>query len=238
MNERLSSTDRKWTYGRRRGRKLRATQSQLMASLLPRLRIDLPAQGTLDPQTLFQPTKGLTWFEIGYGGGEHLVRQAAAHPEIGFIGAETFENGVAKLLAAIANQGLGNIRLLMDDALRLIAALSDAGIDRVFILFPDPWPKQRHHKRRVVSTRTLAELARVMRDGAELHLATDHPDYLRWMLAAATASADFEWPARRPADWRCPPSDWSPTRYQTKALVAGRKIFFLRLVRRQRLNRV
>jgi tRNA (guanine-N7-)-methyltransferase len=234
MNDLRPLTGRKWTYGRRRGRKLRALQSQLMTSLMPELRIELPIGRTLDPRAPFNGTKELIWLEIGFGGGEHLVHQAASHPEHGFIGVEIFENGAAKLLASIAKQGLGNVRILMGDALGLIAALPPASIDRVYILYPDPWPKQRHHKRRLVSNVTVTELARVMRDGAELRLATDHPSYLRWMLHAVTRSPDFEWLARRPADWRAPPSDWSTTRYQQKALAAGRKNFFLRLVRKPR----
>jgi tRNA (guanine-N7-)-methyltransferase len=169
---------------------------------------------------------------VGFGGGEHLAAQAKAHPEIGFIGCEVFENGVVKLLGEVERAGLGNIRLFIDDARRLLAALAEASLERVFILFPDPWPKLRHHKRRLVSATTLDALAAVMCDGAELRLATDDADYLRAMLACAGEHAGFEWCARRPADWRSRTADWPPTRYEQKALAAGRKPVFLRFTQR------
>lgn len=174
------------------------------------------------------------WLEIGFGGGEHLAAQAAAHPAIGLLGSEVFENGVTRLVSAIARENLGNIRIFADDARLLLAALPDRSIGRVFILFPDPWPKLRHHKRRLVAPATLDQLARVMTDGAELRLATDDPDYLAWMLEAATAHPEFAWTARRAGDWRDRPHDWPPTRYEDKARAAGRRPSFLRFVRRLR----
>jgi tRNA (guanine-N7-)-methyltransferase len=172
--------------------------------------------------------------EIGFGAGEHLAAQAAAHPETGFIGSEVFENGIAKLLAEIEPRRLSNIRLFLDDARLLLAALREASLTRVFILFPDPWPKLRHHKRRIVSRATLDALARVMTDGAELRLATDDRGYLAWMLEHATGHPDFEWLAQRPEDWRTRPVDWPATRYEQKAFAAGRSPTFLRFRRRTR----
>ncbi len=150
------------------------------------------------------------------------------------IGSEIFENGVVKLLAEIERRALANLRLFVDDARLLLAALPERSLGRVFILFPDPWPKLRHHKRRIVSAETLDRLAAVMEEGAELRLATDDPGYLDWMLERASAHPAFEWLARKPEDWRTRPKDWPPTRYEQKALAAGRQPAFLRFRRRKR----
>jgi tRNA (guanine-N7-)-methyltransferase len=201
---------------------------------LPRLSLELPASGKLDPRVLFADPADAVWLEIGFGAGEHLASQAAANPRIGVIGCEVFENGVVKLLAELQRRALGNVRLFVDDARLLLAALTEASLARAFILFPDPWPKLRHHKRRIVSTATLDALAYAMSDGAELRLATDDMDYLCWMLERATIHPAFEWLARRPGDWRERPVDWPPTRYEQKALAAGRRPAFLRVRRRPR----
>ena len=224
--------DRRRLYGRRRGRPLRPGQQRLFETLLPQLAITLPRAGRLDPKTLFPAGLSAVWLEIGFGGGEHLAEQAARHPEIGFIAPEVFENGVAKLLGEIDRRRLGNVRLFADDARLLIEALTPTSIGRTFILFPDPWPKQRHQKRRLVAAATLDRLAEIMPLGAELRLATDDPGYLVWMLEYATAHPGFVWLARRPADWRERPADWPPTRYEAKARAAGRTPVFLRLARR------
>jgi tRNA (guanine-N7-)-methyltransferase len=206
----------------------------LLTELLPRLRFAVPETGRLDPRALFAGAVDAVWLEVGFGGGEHLSAQAAVAPMTGMIGAEVFENGVVKLLGEIERRQLGNLRLFIDDARLLLAALPEASLQRVFILFPDPWPKLRHHKRRIVSRETLDRLACVMADGAELRLATDDADYLCWMLERATAHADFEWLARRAEDWRERPADWPATRYEQKALAAGRTPAFLRFRRRPR----
>jgi tRNA (guanine-N7-)-methyltransferase len=219
-------------HGRRRGRPLRPGQRRLRQDLLPLLAIKLPETGPIDPAALFETRPGSVWLEIGFGAGEHLAAQAAAHPDIGFIGVEVFENGVARLVGEIARSGLGNIRVFPDDARVLLDALAPASLGRVFILFPDPWPKTRHHKRRLVSAATLDRLAVLMRPGAELRLATDDRDYLAWMLEHATLHPAFEWLARGPADWRERPPDWPPTRYEEKARAAGRAPAFLRFARR------
>jgi tRNA (guanine-N7-)-methyltransferase len=225
---------RRILYGRRRGRPLRRDQQGLIDTLLPRLAVTLPESGMLDPGALFARRPREIWVEIGFGGGEHLAAQASAHRDVGIIGCEVFENGIAKLLGEIARQDLANIRILTDDARLLLAALPPRSIGRVFILFPDPWPKQRHHKRRIVTRETLDTLARVMVDGAELRLATDDVDYLGWMLARAPVHPDFAWLAEGPADWRTRPADWPATRYEAKAIAAGRRPYFLRLRRRPR----
>ena len=188
----------------------------------------------LDPREVLAPPGRAIWLEIGFGGGEHLAEQAETHPEIGFIGCEVFENGIARLVTAIEHRGLDNIRVFADDARVLLAALPAESIARVFALFPDPWPKARHHKRRLIAPATLDRLALIMADDAELRLATDDPDYLRWMLEHATAHPEFAWLARRPGDWRERPDDWPATRYEAKARVAGRVPAFLRFIRRRR----
>lgn len=218
-------------YGRRRGRPLRQGRRRLAESLLPQTAIALPDQRPLDPSTLFPTPPAEVWLEIGFGAGEHLAAQAEQHPGIGFIGCEVFENGIARLLGEIAQGGRDNIRIFADDARLLLDCLAPVSVGRVFILFPDPWPKQRHHKRRLVARPTLDRLAIVMQPGAELRLATDDRDYLVWMLEHLTTHPDFRWLARRPVDWRERPADWPPTRYEEKASAAGRIPVFLRFVR-------
>lgn len=226
-------TRHRMIYGRRRGRKLRPAQAGLMVGLLPRLRFTVPRSGALDLRALF-PAHERIALEIGFGAGEHLAAQAAAYPDIGFIGVEIFETGVAKLLAAIAAHGFSNVRILIDDARLLLAALPAQSLARAYVLFPDPWPKLRHRKRRIVNPATLSLLAQAMRDGGELRLATDDPDYLAAMLADATSAPEWEWLARHAADWHTRPDDWPPTRYEQKALKSGRKPAYLRFRRRQR----
>ncbi len=218
-------------YGRRRGKKLRAGQEALLDTLLPKLLVEVPAEPQkLDLAALFGAASEI-WLEVGFGAGEHLVWQAAEHPEVGLIGCEPFINGVAKCLAHIERSGVRNVRLFTDDARLLMAALPERSLSRVFILFPDPWPKTRHHKRRFVQRATLDVLAPLMKPGAELRLATDDPSYLPWMVEHACTHPAFEWLAERPADWRTRPADWPPTRYEQKML-AGHKPAFLRLRRR------
>jgi tRNA (guanine-N7-)-methyltransferase len=203
--------------------------------LLPRLAINLPVSGHLDIAALFGTARPSIWLEIGFGGGEHLAQLAEQHPQIGFIGCEVFENGIVKLLAQIELRRLDNIRIFADDARLIMATLPPASIGRAFILFPDPWPKRRQHKRRIVSRETLDTLAEIMTDDAELRVATDDADYLCWILEHIAAHPAFEWLARRPGDWRERPPDWPPTRYETKARAAGRSPAFLRMRRRPRV---
>jgi tRNA (guanine-N7-)-methyltransferase len=221
-------------YGRRRARPLRPGQRRLQQDLLPRLTIGLPDAGRLDARSLFPMPVRAVWLEIGFGAGEHLAEQAERHPEVGFIGCEVFEDGIVRLLGEVVRRGLGNVRLFTDDARLLLGALPPRSIGRVFILFPDPWPKRRHHKRRLVAPATLDLLAGVMSDAAELRLATDDRDYLAWMLEHTIAHPDFVWLARRPLDWRERPTDWPATRYEAKARAAGRSPAFLRFQRRPR----
>lgn len=188
---------------------------------LPRLGVAIGAFGRLDPRALFSVAPTQIWLEIGFGSGEHLAAQAAAHPDVGFIGCEPYVNGIAGLLRQVAGARIANIRVFPDDARALIDALPDASVNRVFLLFPDPWPKTRHHKRRFIQPGNLDALARVLADSGEFRFATDHMGYARWALAHVTAHPDFTWTARRPADWREPPADWQPTRYEAKSAARG-----------------
>jgi tRNA (guanine-N7-)-methyltransferase len=222
-------TPRRALYGRSRGKTLRSYHAGLIAERLPQLEID-PATLANGPELFpFTPTE--TWLEIGFGGGEHLLAQAKARRGVGFIGCEPFINGVAKALAGIEEQRLDNIRLRAGDAGELIAALPDAALSRIFILYPDPWPKRRQNKRRLISERMLAELARVARIGAELRFATDIDDYAGWTLRRFLTSNDFVWRAREADDWRLPWADWPGTRYEAKALREGRRPVYLTFVR-------
>ncbi|MEO1091660.1 MAG: tRNA (guanosine(46)-N7)-methyltransferase TrmB [Pseudomonadota bacterium] len=192
------------------------------------MRLALPALGTrIDPATLHGPGDGRLWLEIGFGSGEHLAAQAAAHPDVLHLGVEPYVNGVAALLTEIDRQELQNVRVVVDDARLLLRALPDACLDRVAVLFPDPWPKTRHHKRRIVDAWSLGEVARLLRVGGTLRLATDHDGYVGWMLEAAATESRLRWTAERPDDWRVRPADWPPTRYEVKAVVAGRRPTFL-----------
>jgi tRNA (guanine-N7-)-methyltransferase len=199
-----------------------------MRALLPRLEVDLEA---LRAGRLFTPTREL-WLEIGFGGGEHLLARAAENPDIGLIGCEPFVNGVAKLLAGIAAQDLQNIRVFADDATALLAAAPEAAFSRVYLLYPDPWPKRRQHKRRFISEPNVAALARVLKPGGEVRFATDIDDYAGWTLRRFLASPEFSWQARAADAWRTPWEGWAPTRYEAKARAAGRVSAYLTFTRR------
>lgn len=219
-------------YGRRKGHKLSHRQQRLLMELLPRLQLDLSKSAPNRPEALFNPPVRAVWLEIGFGGGEHLIWQAQSHPDIGFIGCEPYINGIAKVLAAAEEQNLQNIRLHADDARGVLAWLPSSTIARVFILFPDPWPKARHVKRRLLNAEVAAELARIMAPGAELRFATDIGDYARTALLALTKNGEFAWQARHAEDWRRRTEDWPETRYERKALAAGRQCYYFRFIRR------
>ena len=263
------------SFGRRRGRKISSRQQQLLAELLPRVRVDLASPPPAPLSSLFSsdchpgrreiaaraeaknripgtagvvvtngsrlagsdhegnPSTGDVWLEIGFGGAEHLLWQAREHPHVGVIGCEPFEEGVVKALSGIEQHALSNVRIHSDDARDVLRWLPDASIARTFILFPDPWPKRKHIKRRLINPRLLTELARVMAPGAELRIATDIGDYARTILIALQAEPRFTWLAETADDWRKRPADWPRTRYEEKALREGRRCAFLRLRRCQ-----
>jgi tRNA (guanine-N7-)-methyltransferase len=209
-------------FGRRSGKRLHRGQDQLFREVLPGLRIEL-GETPLDLRALF-PGKARHGLEIGYGGGEHLALEAERNPETGFIGAEVFSGGIAKMLEAIDTQGLDNVRLYTDDALKLLEKLPEASLEIAFLLYPDPWPKTRHHKRRFVSAVTLAELARVLRPGGTFHFASDIADYADWTLAHVLGEPRFRFEAGAPGSWHQPFPRWQPTRYEEKARVEGRML--------------
>ena len=187
---------------------------------LPTLEIALP-EGGLDPAALFPGSKRVA-IEIGYGGGEHLVRQALTHPDTWFVGCEVFSGGIAKMIEAITAEDISNVRLFTDDALKLLVKLPAASLSEAWLLYPDPWPKSRHHKRRFVSPTTLGELARVLKPGAVFHFATDIEDYADWTLAHVIRTPAFRFAPQRPGIWHEPWPGWVPTRYEAKARAAGR----------------
>jgi tRNA (guanine-N7-)-methyltransferase len=186
--------------------------------MLDTLSIALPETGEIDPVRLFEPAPAAVWLEIGFGGGEHLASQARRRPDVLFLAAEPFLNGVASALRHIDEAGLENVRVHAGDGRDLLAALPAASLARMFVLFPDPWPKTRHHKRRLVGAPFIAEAARVLRPGGRLRFATDWADYADWALECFLASPDFTWTAQSADDWRLPPTDHSPTRYEEKRL--------------------
>lgn len=219
-------------FGRRSGKTLHARQQALYETLLPELALNLPDSGTLDPQSLFASKPEKLVMEIGYGGGEHLARQLEAAPHTGFIGCEVFSGGIGKLLEKIDQNGAENIRLYTDDALKLLQTLPDASLDGVYLLYPDPWPKTRHHKRRFVSPLTLAELARTIKPGGFFRFATDIEDYANWTLAHVLRNPAFGWHPEAPGSWHTPYKDWQPTRYEQKARREGRlKSFYFTFTR-------
>jgi tRNA (guanine-N7-)-methyltransferase len=215
-------------YGRSSGKTLRAGQQRLLAEALPLFSI---APESLAEARGFAALPREMWLEIGFGAGEHLVAQAKANPDVAIVGCEPFLNGVVAALAGIEREQLSNVRLRRGDAQSLIEAAPDAFFSRVFMLYPDPWPKRRHNKRRVVAASVIEELARVMRRGAELRFATDIDDYAGWTLTRFLASPDFRWAVTRSDDWRRPWPDWRPTRYEAKARAEGRGSVYLTFVR-------
>jgi len=211
-------------FGRRSGKRLHKGQDALYRDVLPRLTIALP-ETTLDPRALF-PDATRIEIEIGYGGGEHLARIASERPDTGLIGCEVFSGGIAKLLEAIDERGLTNIRLFTDDALKLLLKLPDASLDAAYLLYPDPWPKARHHKRRFISPTTLGELARVLKPGSVFRFATDIEDYANWTLSHIVRAPAFRFAPARPGIWHEPYPGWQPTRYEDKARLEGREQSF------------
>ncbi len=205
------------SFGRIKSRTLKPRQAALMETLLPRIAVPDAKLGPIEPSALMPRAKEI-WFEIGFGGGEHLAEQAARHPDVLIIGCEPFLNGVASALRHVDERGLENVRIHAGDAREILAAMPDASIDRVFILFPDPWPKMRHHKRRFVQAETAADLARVLKPGGRLRFVTDWKAYAAWALERLIHEPRFRWLAERAADWRDAPGDHSPTRYQQKLL--------------------
>jgi tRNA (guanine-N7-)-methyltransferase len=209
---------RRGFFGRRKGHRLRSQQAVLLDTLLPRLALDLNAPPPTELPRLFPVPVNEVRFEIGFGGGEYLIAQAQAHPDTGIIGCEPFVNGMAKALAAIEAHGLANIRLHHGDAVPLLDWLPAASLAGIDLVYPDPWPKRRHWKRRFVQERTITDMARILRPGGEFRFVSDIPDYAAWTLARLLRSPDFMWTAERADDWRQPWHGFVRTRYEAKAM--------------------
>jgi tRNA (guanine-N7-)-methyltransferase len=219
------------SYGRRRGRAPSARQKALWQDVLPRVALPRNGEALRSLPGLFTPPAREVWLEIGFGGGEHLVCQAKANPDVGCIGCEPFEDGVVKVLNAIDAERIANVRVHADDARPLLRLLPAASVARIFVLFPDPWPKARHHKRRLISPATVAELARIGVPGAELRIATDIAAYARSILLTLQQEGSFRWTAACASDWRTRTPDWPQTRYEAKALREGRRCYYVRFRR-------
>ena len=210
------------SYGRIKSRPIKPRQAALVEELLPSLR---PPPGLFDPRALMAGAQA-AWLEIGFGGGEHMAAQAARAPQTLIVGCEPFLNGVASAVRHVAEQGLKNVRIHDGDARELVARLPDACLDGVFVLFPYPWPKARHHKRRIIQAEMAAELARVLKVGGRLRFATDVAGYADWALEKIIASPHFDWTAQRADDWRAAPADHITTRYEEKRLGDCEPVFF------------
>jgi tRNA (guanine-N7-)-methyltransferase len=215
-------------YGRRQGHALRAGQAALVEELLPRLAV--PKDGPLDARRLFGDDRPMQ-LEIGFGAGEHLAAQAEAAPGIGFIGCEPFLNGVVGALGHVRDRDLGNVRLHMGDALEIVERLPDASLDRVYLLHPDPWPKTRHAKRRMMNHGPLDLIATKLKPGGEFRLGTDDPTYCRWSMMVMNQRRDFAWQAREPRDFLTRPDDWPETRYERKARRQGHEVWYFRYLK-------
>ncbi len=218
-------------YGRRHGKTLRPLQAEALERGLPRYRLDLTVPPPSDLRDLFVAKSDRIRLEIGFGGGEHLFSDAASHPETGLIGVEPFVNGMAKLMMALAKQPLANIRVFDNDATQLLDWLPDASLDGLALLYPDPWPKKKHWKRRFVNRVNLDRFARVLKPGGTFRFASDIDTYVNWTLLHCRAHPAFDWQAETADDWRLPYPDWPGTRYEAKALREMRQPAYLIFIR-------
>ena len=214
-------------FGRRKGHKLRDHQASLMTSLLPQLTIDIAEPPPQRAERLFGPQTASVRLEIGFGGGEHLLAEAEANPECGFIGCEPYVNGLAKILAQLESKPRPNVRLFAGDAAELLAWLPEASLKRIDLIHPDPWPKRRHWKRRFVQQKTITAMARALVDDGEFRFVSDIDDYAAWTLMQFRHAEDFSWTAASADDWRKPWAGYTMTRYGMKATREGRKATYL-----------
>lgn len=218
-------------YGRRSGKTLKTQQVAVLSGLLPALKLDLKNPPPDRLAALWPEPVSEIRLEIGFGGGEHLLHQARQAPGVGFIGVEPFINSMAKMLAVLESDGLGNIRVHDDDATQVLDWLPDACLDRIDLLYPDPWHKKKHWKRRFVSEVNLDRFARVLKPGGRFCFASDIESYVNWTLLHAAAHPSFEWTAKAAADWRAPWPQWPGTRYEAKAIREGRTPCYLEFER-------
>ncbi len=214
-------------FGRRKGKPLRERQAEGMATLLPALKLDLQAEAPNDLAELFPVAIDTRRLEIGFGGGEHLIHRAQENPETGFIGVEPFVNSMAKLLSRVEELGLKNVRVYDDDATQVLDWMPEASLDRIDLLYPDPWPKRKHWKRRFVSQVNLDRFHRVLKPGGLFCFASDIDTYVNWTLIHCHAHGGFEWTAEQASDWLTPFAGWPGTRYENKARREGRSSAYL-----------
>jgi tRNA (guanine-N7-)-methyltransferase len=215
-------------FGRRKGHKLRSHQADLIEHLLPRLALDITSPSPPGLADLLDPPADEIRLEIGFGGGEHLIAEARAFPDTGFIGCEPYVNGMAKILTQIEAHSIGNVRLFAGDAAELLAWAPPGSLARIDLIHPDPWPKRRHWKRRFVQDATVAAMARALKPDGEFRFVSDIDDYCAWTLTHLARSQDFVWTAERASDWRLPWTDYTMTRYGRKAEREGRQATYLR----------
>jgi tRNA (guanine-N7-)-methyltransferase len=221
-------------YGRRRSRRMHSFRQGMYDAAAERFFI--PPQdeslAVVEPQSFFAPQQPKElWLEIGFGHGEHLINQAKLNPDVGLLGIEPFINGIASAAIAIQENAIENIRIYPDDAVHVIARFPEHSFKRIFLFFPDPWPKVRHHKRRFIQTETVKMLARLLPVGGTLHIATDIPDLADWMIMHVMEHGAFNWTAQRQDDWTTPPENWITTKYQHKAIREGRSSVYLDFVK-------
>lgn len=204
-------------YGRRKGRPIVGYRAGLMQDVLPQIALPLESEGPLDLEGVFSPLKSYA-LEIGFGGGEHLAERALQKPHMGFIGAEAFVNGVASMVRHVYEKDLQNVRIHHGDVRVLLPRIPDQSLDELYVLFPDPWPKKRHHERRLIQYEVLGQFERVLKLGGRWYFATDHSDYLNWSCHHIEAMPTFE----KITETNERPEGWPPTRYEAKATAAGR----------------
>ncbi len=230
-------------YGRRKGKKIKPSRELLLSSFLPKVRLpNIKGQENVKPADCFDIPVESVWLEVGFGGGEHIAQQSLSHPRTGFIGAEVFLNGITSLLThltgverradfdenlSLAEGRVDNVRIYDNDVRDILGSFQPASFDRIYVLFPDPWPKKRHSDRRFIGPKNLPVLSRLLKKGGELRIASDDMNYIRWSLEHLMKSTDFEWTAQTAEDWRRPPADWVGTRYEQKALAKGKKPVYL-----------
>jgi len=221
-------------FGRRKGHKLRDHQAGLMTSLLPQLTIDIETAPPERAEALFGSHVTSLRLEIGFGGGEHLLAEADAHPASGFIGCEPYLNGLAKILSQLDSKPRTNVKLFAGDAAELLAWLPPASLQRIDLIHPDPWPKRRHWKRRFVQDKTITAMARALADNGEFRFVSDIDDYAAWTLMHFQRAEEFTWTAASADDWRTPWAAYTMTRYGLKAAREGRKATYLMFRRSRR----
>ncbi|MGH1397698.1 MAG: tRNA (guanine(46)-N(7))-methyltransferase TrmB [Alphaproteobacteria bacterium] len=235
MTDKENSLKEKRVFGRKLGRPIKGARQDALDTLLPALSIpagDLREDGTLDPASFFDAPYSATWFEIGFGNGEHLSGLMRQHPDTAYIGAEPYINGMANFLKDIKDDPHDHIRVHMDDAMMVANSLSDNSLDGMYVLNPDPWHKKRHHKRRIISQANLECFARILKHGGQLIMSTDVPYLAEWMVTQTIAHGGFEWQAKSAADFWTKPDGWIETVYETKRAKGADRMVYLIFTRK------